>query len=357
MTLKKKIIYSGFALLLVAVAINARTEKNKEQELADKGGFSSISEYRSARMNNIYTKVEYAAFLQKQVEEDEAAAKAGGFSSVKEYKAAAAVKMPTKALYDKYLAQQAELKLLEEKRKFEEAEQKRLASAAEEKRKPEEAKAASGGVVQGSTQAKPAGKPLAAYGNDIQRLSNDYTAIQRLRSDTREILERSNAFMNSYASLVSDTVSRPISGCVKNLTSESSGTVGGPIWPASGAVQSPSSRATLYLHFRAPASLGKVFSDDQICIEGQVSKFQCRSRYGVSFSGNPTLGDLLGTQMQNLVPPHQAYISIENWRFEDADKRRVAAARKQNPPTPAEIYGLNLTCDIDVDVTSAVLKR
>ena len=109
--------------------------------------------------------------------------------------------------------------------------------------------------------------------------------------------------------------------------------------------------------FQAPSSLGKVFSDDQVCIEGQVSKFECRSRYGVRFSGDPTLGDILYTQTKTLVAPDQAFNATQAWKIEDAERSRSASARKSTPPTPASISGLNLMCDINVDATSASIKR
>ena len=80
---------------------------------------------------------EEAALLEQQK-----IAKAAGFLSVEEYEKAKSVEIPTKALYDKYLEQQAELKLAEENRKAEEAENERLAAIAEEKRKAEEAEKA-----------------------------------------------------------------------------------------------------------------------------------------------------------------------------------------------------------------------
>ena len=141
-SLKKKIIYSAVAVLCIVGLGNAFIENRKLENLAADRGFESVQEFKAAQREDISTKSEYDAYLQKKDKADSEAAAQGGFLSVDEYKKAQYVNMPTKALYDKYLEQQAELKLAEEKRKAEEAEKARLAKAAEEKRKAEEAEKA-----------------------------------------------------------------------------------------------------------------------------------------------------------------------------------------------------------------------
>ena len=131
-------IAAGFAGLLTLGAILSSQDK----EAAEQAGFDSVEEFRLAKKENIETKAEYDAFVQRQAEIDAKAAKDGGFLSVDEYKRASAVDMPTKELYDEYLEQ----KIAEEKRKAEDAEAERVASEAgleiaEEKRKAEDAEA------------------------------------------------------------------------------------------------------------------------------------------------------------------------------------------------------------------------
>ena len=138
-SLKKKIIYSAVAVLCIVGLGNAFIENRKVENLAAEGGFESLQEFKSAQRENISTKSEYDAYLQKKDKAEKKAAAQGGFLSVNEYRKAQSVKMPTKALYDKYIEQQAELKLADEKRKAEEAEKSRLAAIAEEKLKADEA--------------------------------------------------------------------------------------------------------------------------------------------------------------------------------------------------------------------------
>jgi hypothetical protein len=126
-------------LLVVVALVNTFIENREAEKMATKGGFESVQEFKSAQRENISTKLEYDAYIQKKDKAEKDAAAQGGFLSVDEYKKAQSVKMPTKALYDKYLEQQAELKIAEEKRKAEEAEKARLAAEAEEKRKADEA--------------------------------------------------------------------------------------------------------------------------------------------------------------------------------------------------------------------------
>ena len=141
-SLKKKIIYSAVAVLCIVGLGNAFIENRKLENLAADRGFESVQEFKAAQREDISTKSEYDAYLQKKDKAESEAAAQGGFLSVDEYKKAQYVNMPTKALYDKYLEQQAELKLAEEKREAEEAEKARLAKAEEEKRKAEEAEKA-----------------------------------------------------------------------------------------------------------------------------------------------------------------------------------------------------------------------
>ena len=122
-------IAAGFAGLLTLGAILSSQDK----EAAEQAGFDSVEEFRLAKKENIETKAEYDAFVQRQAEIDAKAAKDGGFLSVDEYKRASAVDMPTKELYDEYLEQ----KIAEEKRKAEDAEAERVASEAAARRAAE----------------------------------------------------------------------------------------------------------------------------------------------------------------------------------------------------------------------------
>ena len=141
-SLKKKIVYSVLALLVVGGLVSNLMESREAEKMAAEGGFENVREFEAAKAKNIFTKAEYDDFIAERDRADKAAAEQGGFLNVDEYKKAQYVNMPTKALYDEYLVQQAELKLAEEKRKAEEAEKARLAKAAEEKRKAEEAEKA-----------------------------------------------------------------------------------------------------------------------------------------------------------------------------------------------------------------------
>jgi hypothetical protein len=141
-SLKKKIVYSVLALLVVGGLVSNLMESREAEKMAAEGGFENVQEFEAAKAKNIFTKAEYDDFIAERDRADKAAAEQGGFLNVDEYKKAQYVNMPTKALYDEYLVQQAELKLAEEKRKAEEAEKARLAKAAEEKRKAEEAEKA-----------------------------------------------------------------------------------------------------------------------------------------------------------------------------------------------------------------------
>ncbi|MDA9847238.1 hypothetical protein N9C27_00010 [Luminiphilus sp.] len=98
------IIAAGFAGLLTFGAILSSQDK----EAAEQAGFDSVEEFRLARKENIETKAEYDAFVQRQAEID--AATQGGFLSIDEYKKAQAVNMATKDLYDKYLEEEEEEK-------------------------------------------------------------------------------------------------------------------------------------------------------------------------------------------------------------------------------------------------------
>ena len=138
-SLKKKIVYSVLALLVVGGLVGNLMESREAEKMAAEGGFESVQEFEAAKAQNIFTKAEYDAYVAQRDEADKAAAEQGGFLNVDEYRKAQYVNMPTKALYDKYLEQQAELKIAEEKRKADEAEKERLAAIAEEKRKADEA--------------------------------------------------------------------------------------------------------------------------------------------------------------------------------------------------------------------------
>ena len=138
-SLKKKIVYSVLALLVVVGLVGNLMESREAEKMAAEGGFESVQEFEAAKAQNIFTKAEYDAYVAQRDEADKAAAEQGGFLNVDEYRKAQYVNMPTKALYDKYLEQQAELKIAEEKRKADEAEKERLAAIAEEKRKADEA--------------------------------------------------------------------------------------------------------------------------------------------------------------------------------------------------------------------------
>ena len=134
-SLKKKIVYSVLALLVVGGLVGNLMESREAEKMAAEGGFESVQEFEAAKAQNIFTKAEYDAYVAQRDKADKAAAEQGGFLNVDEYRKAQYVNMPTKALYDKYLEQQAELKIAEEKRKAEEAEKARLAAEAEEKQK------------------------------------------------------------------------------------------------------------------------------------------------------------------------------------------------------------------------------
>ena len=127
-SLKKKIVYSVLALLVVSGLVGNLMESREAEKMAAEGGFESVQEFEAAKAQNIFTKAEYDAYVAQRDKADKAAAEQGGFLNVDEYRKAQYVNMPTKALYDKYLEQQAELKIAEEKRKADEAEKERLAA-------------------------------------------------------------------------------------------------------------------------------------------------------------------------------------------------------------------------------------
>lgn len=192
----------------------------------------------------------------------------------------------------------------------------------------------SAGVLESRAEASPPPRTIAAYTSEFQRFSADYTAIQRLGPNTREILDRSNAFMSRYNNWTNDAPSKPISGCTRNLSRDSRGEVSGFIWPTSGEI-----RSSLLLQFRAPASLDRVFTDDQICIEGQVTRFDCKSSFGVNFPGTPSFSQTMSTFINRLVAPHEARDAM------------------RSSPMPSATYGLNLRCTLEVNVTSARFQR
>lgn len=168
---------------------------------------------------------------------------------------------------------------------------------------------------------------------ELQRLAAEYSAIQRLNTDTRERLDRSNAFMERHRQFAESVRANPISGCVRNLN-VSGNTTSGFIWPVSGEIKS-----SLYLQFPTQESIGRIFRDDQTCVEGQVTKFDCVSVIGV---GNPGALPAAVSRLRflgSLVAPDDAPHAMFGF------------------PVPSATYGLDLRCSMEVAVASARVQR